>query len=128
MYPLPSGGFYLNTKSFPPGSQWLVYCSYIYYSFSALIVNEFEGQTFECDPQQTGGCVLTGKELIHNLGLGKMTIFVDLLCLGALTMGFLCISFAALVCFKDKYLPMRSARVKRHVSVKLNTAGNADAL
>lgn len=115
----------MNTNSFPPGSQWLVYCSYVYYSFSALVVNEFKGLTFACAPQQSGVCVLTGEQVIRDLGLESMSIFLDLLCLGVLTLGFLCLSFAALVCFKDKYLPMQSARGKRQVAVEPNAAGDA---
>ena len=108
-----SGGFYLNSKSFPPGSQWLPYVSYVYYSFAALVNNEFEGLTFACAAQNSGACVRTGEQVIRGLGLEAMNVYLSLGCLGVLTVGFLSLAFAALVCFKDQYLPMKSARGER---------------
>lgn len=54
------GGFYINTASLPPGSEWVQYISYIKWAFQALALNEFEGATFDCGTQLKG-CEPTGE-------------------------------------------------------------------
>lgn len=103
-----TGGFYLNTTSFPKGAEWLTYVSYVYYSFAALVINEFTGLKFSCPPGGAPGCVRTGEQVIRNLGLEDMSIYLALGCLAILTGGFLSFAYIGLLFFRDRYLRMES--------------------
>jgi len=45
LYSLLLGGFIIRVDQLPSFLSWIVYTSYFYYGFAALIVNEFEGDT-----------------------------------------------------------------------------------
>eukprot|EP01037_Dinobryon_pediforme_P020148 gene20148-20697_t len=61
------GGFYINVASLPPGSQWVINISFVYWGFQALAINEFVGETFECPPGDVTKCFTNGKEVLNNL-------------------------------------------------------------
>jgi len=66
------GGFFLNTSDIPVYFIWIQYFSFFKYGFQILAINEFSGETFYCDPDETtssGACPYTsGDEVIHSLG------------------------------------------------------------
>ena len=62
------GGFFSPGSALPDWCAWLRYASFFYYTFRALMNNEFEGTTFNCD--QTP-CFRTGEQvMIYSPGLG----------------------------------------------------------
>jgi ABC-type multidrug transport system permease subunit len=61
------GGFYINAASLPVGSVWVRNISLVYWGFQALIINEFKGETFTCNSDFSGSCILTGEQEIENL-------------------------------------------------------------
>ena len=44
VYALLLGGFIIEKTKLPDDAQWLVYTSFYYWGFGALVLNEFEGQ------------------------------------------------------------------------------------
>jgi ABC-type multidrug transport system permease subunit len=46
------GGLFLNQGSIPVWIEWLKYISFIKYAFEILIINEMEGLTFTCEPNE----------------------------------------------------------------------------
>eukprot|EP00123_Amoebidium_parasiticum_P015471 comp22988_c0_seq1/m.36596 comp22988_c0_seq1/g.36596 ORF comp22988_c0_seq1/g.36596 comp22988_c0_seq1/m.36596 type:complete len:647 (-) comp22988_c0_seq1:242-2182(-) len=67
------GGFYLNSDDIWVGFKWIEYISFITYTFRALVINEFEGLTFTCEP---GRCLSTGDQVLDMLGMaGKSKWF-----------------------------------------------------
>ena len=101
-----TGGFYLSSNSFPPGAEWLIYTSYVYYPFSALVVNELSGQTFDCYSTIETPCLQTGEQVLFFLGLGNFTILEGFVGLLLLTVLFLGMAYSALICLQVKYLAM----------------------
>lgn len=58
-------GFYVATENLPSWIRWAQSLSFVLYTFSAMVVNEFDGQTYSCsDPRmktqyQIDGCPVT---------------------------------------------------------------------
>jgi ABC-type multidrug transport system permease subunit len=71
------GGFYINASSLPPGSEWVRYISLIYWGFQALVLNEFTGETFSCQPDETG-CRYNGNDVIQSLSFQVVHVSVSL--------------------------------------------------
>jgi len=46
LYSLLLGGFLVHQDTLPENCQWLVYTSYFYYGFAALVVSEFENRSY----------------------------------------------------------------------------------
>ncbi|KAJ8900802.1 hypothetical protein NDN08_000102 [Rhodosorus marinus] len=42
-------GFYVATENLPSWIRWVQYLSFVVYSFAALMLNEFNGQTYTCN-------------------------------------------------------------------------------
>lgn len=101
-----TGGFYLSSNSFPPGAEWLIYTSFVYYAFSALVVNELSGQTFNCYSTIETPCLQNGEQVLVFLGLGSFTVFEGFVGLLLLTVLFLALAYSALLCMQAKYLSM----------------------
>ncbi len=68
------GGFYINNASLPPGSEWVVYLSVIYWGFQGLVINEFQGEVFDCPYADSVLCVASGQQVIGALGFQVMAI------------------------------------------------------
>eukprot|EP01087_Luapelamoeba_hula_P017490 TRINITY_DN551_c0_g1_i1.p1 TRINITY_DN551_c0_g1~~TRINITY_DN551_c0_g1_i1.p1 ORF type:complete len:671 (+),score=117.28 TRINITY_DN551_c0_g1_i1:236-2248(+) len=73
------GGLFLNVDDIPDYLVWLQYLSYFYYSFSGMLVNEFEDVHFHCTGDQYVGpdnnrvCPTTnGNQLIDSLSFNKL--------------------------------------------------------
>ena len=67
------GGFYINVDSLPLGAQWVRYLALFYWGFQSYLINEFEGASFHCNPDQIGGnatatttCIENGEQVIRN--------------------------------------------------------------
>ncbi|MDP2439546.1 MAG: ABC transporter permease [archaeon] len=56
-------GTFLNLADVPDWGIWIPYWSVTRWAFQALIVNEFDGVTFTCEPGQTP-CITDGQEVI----------------------------------------------------------------
>lgn len=61
LYLLPSG-FLIKLDSIPIYWRWIKYISFFRYGFEALVLNEFDGLTFDCGTQK--GCISDGKEYV----------------------------------------------------------------
>ena len=66
------GGFYINLDSLPIVANWVPYINYIRYTFEALCVNEFAGETFTCGGGGRG-CLTNGDEVLRGLSFGGQT-------------------------------------------------------
>mmetsp|Transcript_15892 Transcript_15892/g.26735 ORF Transcript_15892/g.26735 Transcript_15892/m.26735 type:complete len:320 (+) Transcript_15892:155-1114(+) len=99
------GGFYINVESLPPGSEWVRFVSLVYWGFQALIVNEFAGQRFECNPNLplNVGCTKTGEEVILSLSFQGAKVGNAAGVLVALCAGFLLIGYIGLLFTREKY-------------------------
>ncbi|KAJ1428243.1 ABC-2 type transporter-domain-containing protein [Ochromonadaceae sp. CCMP2298] len=97
------GGFYINTASLPPGSGWVRYLSLIYWGFQSLVVNEFEGETFQCDQNQLLGCQQTGEDVIASLSFQDAVVAEALGFLCVLIVGCLLLGYIGLLCTGEKY-------------------------
>jgi len=72
-------GFYVATENLPSWIRWVQYLSFIVYSFAALMLNEFNGQTYTCTEPPTefrlGECPIQDEyvyetyDLTFNLGV-----------------------------------------------------------
>ncbi|KAI8866913.1 hypothetical protein GQ42DRAFT_165178 [Ramicandelaber brevisporus] len=77
------GGNLIGPNEMTPVWAWMRYISYFYYTFMALMQNEFTGLVFDC-PQggaQAIGCVPTGEAAILRFGQNGHSIGT---CIGAL--------------------------------------------
>lgn len=70
-------GFYLNVESLPDFLFYLKYVSFIYYGFRALCYNEFNGETFECTPEEAarGRCQTTGADVLASLDMADVNVW-----------------------------------------------------
>jgi ABC-type multidrug transport system permease subunit len=64
------GGFYINVQSLPVGANYMPYISFMYWGFKALAINEYAGETFDCDG--SAGCLSTGDQ-VKNKQTDKQT-------------------------------------------------------
>ncbi len=83
VYSLLLGGFMISSAQLPSGIQWLVYTSYFYFGFNALLLNQYLGVP---DPQQN----------LVNLGFQDDLLWVDFIALTLFLIGFRVIGFMAL--------------------------------
>ena len=65
LYSLLLGGFFIHVDQLPSLLGWLIYTSYFYYGFAALVANEFEGKSY-------------GPQFIEGLGLGEVNKYYNL--------------------------------------------------
>ena len=72
------GGFYVNYSSMPSFIRWLSWLSQARYAFTAMVVNEFKGRTFECaagtHARYGASCPLTGEEVIDALEMDDVSV------------------------------------------------------
>lgn len=76
------GGFYANQDTIPAWLSWIRYLSFLYYAFSALMVNEFSGaccwscsngggDTVEQQGEDIPGCMRSGDQILERWGFGS---------------------------------------------------------
>ena len=85
LYSLLLGGFLIHIDSLP--SKWIVYTSYFYYGFAALVVNEFEQRSY-------------GEHVIDSLSLDDVNKYWNLgalvmIWIGLKTIEYICLRFVA---------------------------------
>jgi len=82
------GGFYINVDSLPIVANWIPYMSFLKWTFEALCLNEFRGETFTCDGGPEGACLRTGEQVLERLSFGDDTINQACFGLGMVLLGF----------------------------------------
>lgn len=60
-------GYYINIESLPIVANWIPYFSFVRWSYQALAINEFRGETFTCGGGATGACITSGYEIYYTL-------------------------------------------------------------
>lgn len=67
LYLLPSG-FLINLNSIPIIWRWIKYISFFRYGFEALVINEFDGLTFNCGigNSTVPGCISDGLDYVES--------------------------------------------------------------
>lgn len=79
-------GFFIKVGSVPYWGIWLTYISVQYYAFYALVLNEFDGRTFDC-PMPPEQCLEPyGETVIQNLSLDRFIILGRWECVGFLVL------------------------------------------
>ncbi|PVU88009.1 hypothetical protein BB559_005768 [Furculomyces boomerangus] len=68
------GGNLVNSNTIPAVLGWLKYISYVYYTYSALMQNEFTGRTFECSSAANTACYPNGEAVLTAFGLTQVSI------------------------------------------------------
>ncbi|KAJ2226286.1 hypothetical protein IWW45_007527 [Coemansia sp. RSA 485] len=67
------GGLLANPTSIVSAIRWIRWINPVYYAFSAFILNEFRGLTFECS-SALSQCYPNGEQVIAAYGMGRFTI------------------------------------------------------
>ena len=72
------GGFYVAIERVPRWIRWLKYTSYLYWSYTGMLSNQFAGQLLPCEaadhPLEFGGCPFAGDEVVRGRGAGKFSV------------------------------------------------------
>ena len=82
------GGFYINVDSLPIVANWVPYTSFLKWTFQALAINEFRGETFTCEGGPMGSCLKTGEQVLARLSFADETIHEACFGLGMVLLGF----------------------------------------
>ncbi|PVV02296.1 hypothetical protein BB560_003254 [Smittium megazygosporum] len=87
------GGNLVNVETIPPVIRWIRYLSYFYYSYCAILINEFKGKTFDCSTRPGQNCEIDYKGALAALGLGEIRLFFAVLMNIAIMLFFLLIGY-----------------------------------
>ncbi|ORX40799.1 P-loop containing nucleoside triphosphate hydrolase protein [Kockovaella imperatae] len=79
----------------PPWFIWLKYISPLYYTYSALTINEFRGAQLQCD-DSSSQCYQSGNDVLKAYNLEVFSIGADAGFLAALTIAFLAAGYLGL--------------------------------
>eukprot|EP00759_Apiculatamorpha_spiralis_P028833 PhF_6_TR31356/c0_g1_i1/m.45883/K05681/ABCG2, CD338; ATP-binding cassette, subfamily G (WHITE), member 2 len=66
LYLIPSG-FLVSLDSIPWAWRWIKYISFFRYGFEALVINEFDGLTFDCDSNTTICITTSGTDYLNKV-------------------------------------------------------------
>ncbi|PVV01683.1 hypothetical protein BB560_003888, partial [Smittium megazygosporum] len=83
------GGFLVNLGVVPKVLGWIRYISFVFYTYNALMQNEFKDLAFDCSQSKTVVCYSTGQEVLKNFDLDQVSIVYNVLnkqCIRHLTM------------------------------------------
>lgn len=123
------GGFYINQDTVPVGARWVKYISAFYYGFYALMINEMEGQEFECrtegletndlgesvSEQEPGqDCPITGQSILGDFGFTEFTIGQTQLLQFALFLGWHSLAYAILRFNKPRFAKLDEVQSKKN--------------
>lgn len=119
-------GFLVNEGSVPVYFMWLQEVSFIRYAFKAVAVNEFEGQSFECDEEVDAYCVTDGDQVLAQLefdeeGLIYKCAFILLGIFVALNL----IAFLILVRKRPRFLTPMERKADDESSSKANDSSQS---
>ncbi len=82
----------IRPSEIPAYLRWIYHVSFYQYLYSSLCINHFAGLVFEdCPPglADRGGCVQTGEQVLHMLGLDPDSL--------GRNVGILCLTLAAVL-------------------------------
>ena len=96
------GGFYVTFSNMPVFIRWLSWCSQARFGFTAMVVNEFSGRTFQCDPNGNHarygtGCPVRGEDVITALEMDDLSVGQCLLALALMQVGLRIAAYVAMV-------------------------------
>jgi len=98
------GGFYVQNNRIPIFVRWIKYCSFLYWGYGALLVNEFSGKTFSCSMANTDAygtsCPIQGDKVVASYGFNSIKIGYALLALWGISL--LC-RIGAYFALRNKY-------------------------
>jgi len=116
------GGFYISVDSLPIVANWIPYLSMFKWGFEALMINEFTGLEFECDP--SGNCQKYGEEVLEFVGFGHHTTNYAVFGLGMLLVAYLFCAFLILHFNVMTYCPLghTGAKFQRYSSLETAVA------
>ncbi|EFA81206.1 ABC transporter G family protein [Heterostelium album PN500] len=77
-------GFFVTIDSLPKSFGWLRYINFIYYSFQAMMANEFENTKMDCGLPQCP----TGKDFLEQFGMEDARKGIDLVIVSAFAIAF----------------------------------------
>ena len=100
------GGFYIKIDSLPIILNWIPYISAFRWSFQALCINEFTGQSFSCDLTPTSQCLYTGEEVLKTMGFDGHTTNYAVFGLGMLWVAYLVWVYLLLEFNRFSFLPL----------------------
>ena len=99
------GGFYVNSSTLPPGSEWIPYIDFLSWGYRGLALNEFQGLTFSCTPEEVAAagsnpCEGDGDMVIQKLGFSEYNLetcawALVVIYFGCLTLAYLSLSVTA---------------------------------
>ena len=104
----PGAGYFLNEESVPVYMSWMSHISFIRYAFQALVLNEFEGNDFDCASETDTRCIEDGTDWVEQLNFQDVTILGNCAILVAMIVGFNLLAFVILVLRKPKFLQLAS--------------------
>ena len=121
------GGIYLNVDTIPEGAGWVKFIDFIYYTFSALCVNEFDdsSMTFSCDA--AARCLENGDAVLELYGFEDVRVSTQILCQLALTFGLQALAFRLLVRSTSRFLPLEMDPAVAVAAAAGGEEKNADA-
>ena len=99
-------GFYMELDQLPPWCAWLKYLSYLYWGYSGMMVNEFNGRELPCDAQRPGEyaaeCPFSGDLVLEAHSMGEATVGLSLLSLLLMSLifrvaAYLCLRFELVI-------------------------------
>ncbi|KAK5575853.1 hypothetical protein RB653_006987 [Dictyostelium firmibasis] len=85
-------GFFVPINALPKSFQWLHWCNFVYYSFEALMHNEFVGETVNCG---LPACP-NGRDVLENLGLNNRGKGINLIIVSSFAFAFFSMVFLCL--------------------------------
>ena len=95
------GGFYINSSTIPGGSEWIPYIDFLSWGYRGLALNEFQGLTFSCTPEEIAAagsqpCEANGDVVIRNLGFSEYNLDTCAWALVVIYIGCLILAFMGL--------------------------------
>eukprot|EP00667_Euglena_gracilis_P002040 EG_transcript_2040 len=88
------GGFFSPGSALPDWCAWMRYVSYIWYAFGAAVKNEFQGQTFTCQPNAS--CQPTGQAVLERYSFQDVSIWANCIVVLAFCVAFQLLGFVTL--------------------------------
>eukprot|EP00599_Poterioochromonas_sp_BG-1_P010651 CAMPEP_0173145792 /NCGR_PEP_ID=MMETSP1105-20130129/8100_1 /TAXON_ID=2985 /ORGANISM="Ochromonas sp., Strain BG-1" /LENGTH=662 /DNA_ID=CAMNT_0014059853 /DNA_START=81 /DNA_END=2070 /DNA_ORIENTATION=- len=100
------GGFYIKIDSLPIILNWIPYISAFRWSFQALCINEFKGQSFSCNLTPTSQCLYTGEDVLATMDFDGHTTSYPVFGLGMLWIAYLVWLYLLLEFNRYSFLPL----------------------
>lgn len=69
------GGFFTSAGAIRGWIGWFKWCSFFFYSFGALMKNQFTGQSYSCPNTTMARCFRNGEEVLTTFGFSDVVIW-----------------------------------------------------